>query len=84
MPQRVVDSVVEHLQLEARTSARRTEALSPETRELFCRSASVLGRPRRTEALSPETRKLFRRSASVLGRPGLKEAPSPKSCELLR
>src|SRR5689334_10063010 len=44
---------------------RRTEAPSPNTRQLFCRSAAVLGRPRRTEPPSPNTRQLFCRSALV-------------------
>src|ERR1051325_5712506 len=34
----------------ARNGNHRSEAPRPETRKLFCRSASVLGRPRPTEA----------------------------------
>src|ERR1051325_4038506 len=42
---------------------------SSNTRKLFSRTASVLGRPRRIEPRSPNTRNLFCRSAVVLGRP---------------
>ena len=49
---------------------------NPDTRTLFCRSASVLGRPRPTEAPTLNTRTLFCRSASVLGRPRPTEAPT--------
>jgi|GEM_PF-2886021 len=47
----------------------RTEGPGLDISNLFCRSASVLGRPRPTEPSSPNTRTLFCRSASVLGRP---------------
>jgi hypothetical protein len=55
---------------------RPTEAPTLNTRTLFCRSASVLGRPRPTEAPTLNTRTLFCRSASVLGRPRPTEAPT--------
>jgi len=34
------------------TTTHRTEAASPNTRKLFCRSAAVLGRPHRSEVLN--------------------------------
>ena len=52
---------------------------SPNTRKLFGRSASVLGRPRRSEPPSCHTRELFCRSAAVLGRPRRSEPPSPNT-----
>jgi hypothetical protein len=58
---------------------RRTEIPTLNTRKLFNRTASVLGRPRRTEVPTPNTRKLFSRSASVLGRPRRTEPPSPNT-----
>ena len=50
-------------------AGRRSEAPSPDTRMLFCRSAAVLGRPRQTEVRSPNTRTLFCRSASSSAAP---------------
>jgi hypothetical protein len=47
---------------------RRTEIPTLNTRKLFNRTASVLGRPRRTEIPTPNTRKLFSRSAAEDGR----------------
>ena len=37
------------------TDSRRTEAVTPNTRKLFSRSAAVLGRPRRTVPWQIET-----------------------------
>ena len=48
---------------------RRSEVPSLNTRELFCRSAAVVGRPRRTEPPSLNTRELFCRNAAVPHRP---------------
>src|ERR1051325_6517722 len=67
--------------MRTRRPARRTEARTPNTRRLFCRSAVVLGRPRRPEPPRPEGGPL-RLNVRLTGRGGSGRQGRPRTTAL--